>query len=214
MKYGLIIFDMDGTTLNTLEDLASSLNFALEGAGLPHRSLAEVRGFVGNGIRKLVERGVPAATPAETTESVLACFTEHYKLHCSDRTKPYEGITDLLRALRAAGRATAIVSNKADYAVQALCAEHFPGLFDAIAGEKPGVRKKPAPDTVNSVLRQLGADHRAAVYIGDSEVDIETAKNAGMDCISVAWGFRTRAELMRSGATKIVSAPADILGEI
>lgn len=214
MKYRLIIFDMDGTTLNTLEDLANSLNYALKNAGLPNRSPAEVKRFLGGGIQKLVERGVPRETRKETAECVLTDFMEHYTVHCADHTKPYDGILDLLRTLRKTGYRTAVVSNKADRAVQALCKEYFPGLFDAVAGEKPGIRKKPAPDSVNQVLEQLKTDRKDAVYIGDSEVDIETAKNAGMDCISVDWGFRTRAELIQAGATKILSHPMDIWNEV
>lgn len=214
MKYKLIIFDMDGTTLDTLEDLANSLNFALKNSGFPQRGLSEVRSFVGNGIRRLVERGVPMGTSTDITEGVLADFTKHYKAHCSDNTKPYIGIIDLLITLKEKGYQTAVVSNKADDAVQTLCMEHFPNLFDAIAGEKQGVRKKPAPDTVNNVLEQLNTDREDAIYIGDSEVDIETAENAGMECISVDWGFRDREELIRDGAKKIASRPIDILKEI
>lgn len=211
MNYKLIIFDMDGTTLNTLEDLRNSLNFALEKSALPERTLEEVRSFVGNGIQKLIERSVPTGTPKETTAGVFADFTEHYTAHCSDYTKPYDGIPDLILTLKEMGYLTAIVSNKADYAVQALCEKHFPNLFDAVAGEKAGVMKKPAPDTVNNVLLQLQIDRHSAVYIGDSEVDIETAKNADMDCIAVDWGFRTPAELIQAGATTIISHPIDIL---
>ncbi|MDD3238850.1 MAG: HAD family hydrolase [Lachnospira sp.] len=214
MKYKLVIFDLDGTTLNTLDDLAGSLNYALEQAAFPKRTLDEVRSFVGNGIQKLVERGVPAETSAETIQEVLSEFKIHYKVHCADQTKPYEGIEKLLQVMKEKGYLMATVSNKADFAVQDLCKEYFPNMFDTVVGEKAGVRRKPAPDTVNTVLKQLNIDCRDAVYVGDSEVDVETAKNAGMDCISVNWGFRTREELLQAGAITIVSHPDEILNEI
>ena len=169
---------------------------------------------MGNGIRKLIERGVPAGTSEEATARVLADFMEHYRAHCSDNTKPYDGIGDLLTALKERGFLTAVVSNKADEAVKILCEKYFPGKFDAVVGERQGVRKKPAPDTVNSVLAQLGIDRGDAVYVGDSEVDVETAKNADMDCVSADWGFRDRATLIRAGASKIISHPSEILGEV
>ncbi len=211
MKYKLAIFDLDGTILNTLEDLTCSLNAALACSALPPRSRDEVRLFAGNGIRKLVERGVPSGTPDAVTERVFADFVAHYRLHCADHTKPYAGIEELLAALREQGCMLAVVSNKADFAVQTLCEKYFPNTFDAVAGERAGVRKKPAPDTVNAVLARLGASREEAVYIGDSEVDIETAKHAEMDCISVDWGFRTRAALLQAGAKRIASSPREIL---
>lgn len=214
MKYRLAIFDLDGTLLDTLQDLANSLNYALKNADFPQRSIDEVRRFVGNGIRKLIERGVPAGTSEKETERVLADFMEHYKAHCSDSTRPYDGIDELLAALKERGYLTAVVSNKADAAVKILCEKYFPKKFDSVVGERQSVRKKPAPDTVNSVLAQLGIDRADAVYIGDSEVDVETAKNAGMDCISADWGFRSRAELVQAGAAKIISRPSEILGEV
>ena len=214
MKYSLIIFDLDGTLLNTLADLAGSLSFALERLDLPKRSIDEVRRFVGNGIPKLIERAVPAGTSAQTTQEVLSAFTEHYRVHCADSTVPYDGIYDMLAALRSSGRKAAVVSNKSDYAVQALCEKYFGDTFSAVAGARPGIMKKPAPDAVNAVLSQLGIDRQDAVYIGDSEVDIETAANARMDCISVDWGFRSREQLLLSGAARIISRPVDILSEI
>jgi phosphoglycolate phosphatase len=211
MKYKLIIFDLDGTILDTLDDLAGSVNHALTGCGLPERSRDEVRRFTGNGIRNLVERSVPGGTPSDVTDRVFSEFKAYYKEHCADCTKPYDGIPELLHALKGNGCLTAVVSNKADFAVQTLCEDYFKNMFDAVVGEKTGVRKKPAPDTVDAVLSQLHVDRQEAVYIGDSEVDIETAKNASMDCISVDWGFRSHAELIAAGATKIVSSPGEIL---
>ena len=211
MKYKLAIFDMDGTILDTLEDLSASLNYALRLSGFEERTLAEVRSFVGNGIRKLVERGVPAGTSEAEIDRVFADFSAHYKLHCADKTKPYDGIRELLLELRSRGMKIAVVSNKADFAVQELCRQYFEQIFDAAVGEQNVVRKKPAPDSVNTVLEKLEICRTNAVYIGDSEVDIETAKNAQMDCIAVDWGFRDREYLKNVGAKIIVSDPESLL---
>lgn len=214
MRYQLAIFDLDGTILDTLEDLADSLNFALETSGYPTRTIDEVRRFVGNGIRKLMERGVPAGTPKEAIDQVHERFTEHYKVHCADKTRPYDGIPELLKDFRQAGCKTAVVSNKADYGVQELCGQYFKGMFDVAVGERTGILKKPAPDSVNEVLRLLKVDRADAVYIGDSEVDIETAANAGMDHIIVDWGFRETGFLKERGAKRMVSDPKKIEGII
>ncbi len=202
MKYRAVVFDMDGTILDTLEDMRRSVNAALAAEGFPPRTLDEVRRFVGNGNRRLVERAVPAGTGPDAVERVFHGFHAHYRVHCADHIRIYPGILELLRRLRAAGVRTAVVSNKADYAVQALADECFPGLFDAAAGEKDGVRRKPAPDGVLAVLAALGVPPSEAVYVGDSEVDIETARNAGLPCISVTWGFRPEAYLIGQGAER------------
>lgn len=207
----LIIFDMDGTILNTLEDLADSTNTALTAHGFPQRTVEEVRHFVGNGIRKLIERAVPAGTPPEVTERVLADFQAHYAAHCADKTKPYDGVTELLAALKEKGYLTAVVSNKADFAVQSLCETYFAGLFDFAVGEREGIRRKPCPDSVFAALSHFRAAPEDAVYIGDSEVDLETAKCAGIDEISVEWGFRDRAFLEAHGADCFVKRPEEIL---
>ena len=208
--YKLAVFDMDGTILDTLEDLKDSTNFALEKCGYPTRSYDEVRRFVGNGIRKLIERAVPKGLTVEQIDRVHEVFTEHYKVHCADKTKAYDGIKPLLEKLRASGVKTAVVSNKADYGVQELCKEYFDGLFDYAVGEREGIRRKPAPDAVNEALRVLGIDKSEAVYIGDSDVDFETAKNAELPCISVLWGFRDEEFLREKGATLFVRDPAEI----
>ncbi len=208
--YKLAVFDMDGTILDTLEDLKDSTNFALEKCGYPTRSYDEVRRFVGNGIRKLIERAVPEGLTVEQIDRVHEVFTEHYKVHCADTTKAYDGIKPLLEKLRASGVKTAVVSNKADYGVQELCKEYFDGLFDYAVGEREGIRRKPAPDAVNEALRVLGIDKSEAVYIGDSDVDFETAKNAELPCISVLWGFRDEEFLREKGATLFVRDPAEI----
>lgn len=208
--YKLAVFDMDGTILDTLEDLKDSTNFALEKCGYPVRTYDEVRRFVGNGIRKLIERAVPEGLTVEQIDRVHEVFTEHYKVHCADKTKAYDGIKPLLEKLRASGVKTAVVSNKADYGVQELCKEYFDGLFDYAVGEREGIRRKPAPDAVNEALRVLGIDKSEAVYIGDSDVDFETAKNAELPCISVLWGFRDEEFLREKGATLFVRDPAEI----
>lgn len=210
-KYKLAIFDMDGTILDTIEDLKNSTNYALREHGMPERSLAEVKRFVGNGIRRLLEQAVPAGTAPETIDEVFVTFNGYYKDHCADKTKAYDGILPLLKELRSKGIATAVVSNKADYGVQALCRDYFEGLFDYAVGEKAGVRRKPYPDSVFEVLKQFGTDKEDAVYIGDSEVDYETSVNAGMDVIMVAWGFRDEDFIRARGARCIVHEPKEIL---
>ncbi len=188
--YKAIIFDLDGTLLNTLDDLADSTNFALSAMGYPTRTLKEVRAFVGNGVAKLIERAVPANTSPEKTAETLAVFKEHYALHCEDKTAPYAGIMALLDTLLANGKTLAVVSNKLDSAVSVLCKKYFGERMTVTVGDREGIRKKPYPDSVYEVLQHLGIEKEDAVYIGDSDVDIETAKNAEMDGISVTWGFR------------------------
>lgn len=214
MHYQLAIFDMDGTVLDTLEDLKNALNVVLEDAGFPERSLEEVRHFVGNGIRKLIERGVPAGTDPAVTERVFDAFNRYYALHCAEQTRPYDGITELIVALRKAGLKTALLSNKSDYAVQSLCQQYFDGLFDIALGVKEGLQKKPSPDGVERICRQLKVGKPETVYIGDSEVDVATAANAGIDCIAVEWGFRTREEILAANAQTIVSTNEELFSAI
>jgi phosphoglycolate phosphatase len=208
--YKLIVFDMDGTILDTLEDLKNSLNFALTANDMPERTLDEVRRFVGNGIGKLIERGVADGATPEQIAGVQAAFFPHYTLHCNDNTRPYDGIPEVINSLRNAGYLTAVVSNKADFAVQDLCKIWFDGLFDVAVGEREGLQRKPAPDSVFEVCRLLNVSIEDAVYIGDSEVDYQTAQNAGMDVISVDWGFRDADFLRSIGAKKIVSSPKEL----
>lgn len=214
MKHSLAIFDLDGTILYTLVDLKNSINFTLKKFGFPERTLDEVRRFVGNGIKNLIIRAAPKGTDEKTIDEMFEVFNEHYAVHCNDNTKSYDGIDELLKKLKEQKVKTAVVSNKADYAVQTLVKKYFDGLFDYAVGEKQGVRKKPCPDSVNEVLRVLDTPKEAAVYIGDSEVDVATAKNAQMDCIAVDWGFRDREVLINSGATLIVSDAAALYNEI
>ena len=210
MKYKLIIFDLDGTILDTLDDLTASVNFALHINSLPYRTVEEIRNFVGNGIRLLIERSVPEDTSSQVLEKVFADFKAHYKLHSNDKTKPYEGITELLKNIRNNGIMTAVVSNKADFAVQDLVKIHFDGLFDFAVGEREGIERKPAPDSVFEVINLSGIPKEESVYIGDSEVDVFTAKNAGTDLIAVSWGFRDRDCLVNYGALTIADNVSEL----
>ena len=211
MKYELAIFDLDGTLLNTLEDLAEAVNAVLSANGYPLRSVDEVRRFVGNGIRKLVERSLPENTPEDTIETVLKQFKIYYSAHQTDHTQPYPGIGDLLMRLKASGMRLAMISNKADSSVQVLARHYFPGMFDAVAGEKEGIRRKPAPDAVDAALEMLQVPREKAVYIGDSEVDIRTAHHARMDAVLVTWGFREQAQLEEAGARVLAGTPQELL---
>ena len=204
-KYKTIIFDLDGTLLNTLEDLTDSTNYALAQFGMPVRSIEEVRTFVGNGIRKLIERAVPEGTTVEKTEQVFACFRSYYTDHCNCKTGLYPGVKELLFRLKEAGFLMAIVSNKAHPAVEALRELYFADVITVALGEREaeGIRKKPAPDMVELALQQLGSTGAEALYIGDSEVDRQTAANAGLDCLLVSWGFRERSLLETLGAAGI-----------
>lgn len=212
MKYKLVIFDMDGTLLYTLEDLTDGLNYALQLNGFPTKTMKEVRGYVGNGIRNEVRCSLPEHTDDSVQQKVYEDFSAYYNVHCNDHTRPYDGIIALLKKLKADGILTAVVSNKGDYAVQELDKQYFGGLLDAGVGEREdeGIAKKPAPDTVNAVLKKLHTDRKDAVYVGDSEVDIETAANAHMECIIVDWGYRDRKDLIKDGAEKIVSSPEEL----
>lgn len=205
MSYKLAIFDLDGTILDTLEDLADSVNFALSVHSYPLRTIAEIQSFIGNGVSKLIERSVPAGTDKSVEKEVLADFRAHYKTNFTNKTKPYNGISEMLQHIRSEGCRTAVLSNKSDPFVKELCKLYFDGCFDCTAGEKEGIPRKPAPDGVVEILKNLGFSAKECVYIGDTEVDISTAKNAGMDCISVDWGFRTREELVSFGGERIVS---------
>lgn len=208
MKYDSVIFDLDGTLLDTLCDLRNSVNFALREHGMAERSLAEIRRFVGNGVRNLCKRAAEEGTDEEKVDEILATFRAHYKDHSNDETRPYEGIIDLLTSLKERGISTAIVSNKVDSAVQTLKAEYFSGLIDVAVGELDGVKRKPCPDTVFLAMEKLGC--KCPVYVGDSEVDVETAKNASLDGIFVTWGFRDEAELRAAGAEILVKSVKEL----
>lgn len=211
-KISLAIFDLDGTLLDTLDDLTDSLNYSLLKHNFPARTRDETRRFVGNGIRKLIERAIPKYASTEDTEKVFQTFCDYYKQHCFDKTAPYNGITELLTSLKENGVLTAVVSNKADFAVQELCERYFHGLIDYAAGERKGIAKKPAPDSVFSAMAAFGVKPENSIYIGDSEVDVETAKNAGIDCIIVTWGFREYQFLKQfeGNIRKFAFSPEDI----
>lgn len=211
MSYKAVIFDLDGTILDTLQDLANSVNHALRTHGYPERTLDEVRGFIGNGIRVLMRRSCPADISEEAQEEALVTFRVHYDAHCKDFTGPYGGIHDLLAALKERGIRTAVVSNKIEPAVIVLCDEHFPGAFEYMVGNRPDLAPKPSPDSVNEVIGKMGLDKKDIVYIGDTEVDIQTADNAGIDCIGVDWGFRDGDYLRDLGAKYIVNTPMEVL---
>ena len=211
MGYRLAIFDLDGTILNTLDDLADSTNAALRMNSLSERTTDEVRRFVGNGIHLLIERAVPTGTSTELIEKVFADFKAYYGSHCSIKTAPYEGIEELIDSLHEAGVKVAVVSNKADFAVKELCAQYFPDKLDFAVGERENIRRKPAPDSVFESMKALGVSADESVYIGDSDVDIETAKNAGIPCLSVTWGFRDVDFLKAHGASRLISTPDEIL---
>ena len=211
MKKTTVIFDLDGTLLDTLQDLADAVNYALRKEGMPERTIDEVRQFVGNGVRLLMIRAVPGGESNPLFEETFAQFKEYYGEHCNDNTKPYEGMIELLETLKSKGYSVAIVSNKIDFAVKELSVLYFKGIVPVAIGEKEGVRRKPAPDTVREALKELGRTAEEAVYVGDSDVDIETAKNAGMPCVSVLWGFRDREFLEEHGAKRYARTAEDVL---
>ena len=213
MKYSTYIFDLDGTLLDTLADLAAAVNYALRQHGMPEHTIDDVRRFVGNGVRKLMERAIPDGEKNPDFEATFATFREYYMHHSLDTTRPYPGIIETLEALKEQGCRLAVVSNKMMAATQELCRHFFAETIEVAIGENEaaGIRKKPAPDTVFEALRQLGEEKDSAVYVGDSDVDLETANNSGLPCISVLWGFRNRNFLIQHGAKTFISAPSELL---
>lgn len=195
-----IIFDLDGTLLNTLEDLKNSINFALEKNGFPKRSLNEIRSFVGNGIKLLVERSMPQNCDENAFDLCYNDFCAHYKEHMNDNTAPYDGVLNMLKILKENGFKTAIVTNKAAFAAKELCDNIFGDLIGVTVGAGDGVRTKPHPDGVYKALDILDAKKCEAVFVGDSDVDIATANNAGLTSVGVLWGFRDRCVLEKAGA--------------
>lgn len=213
MHYKVIIWDLDGTLLDTLGDLFLAVNHALRTYGKKERTLEEVRQFVGNGVRQLMKRAVEGGEDDPQFEDIFAEFKRYYVQHCHDNTAPYEGIKSTLSALKARGVRMAIVSNKLQPGVTELHKRWFADTIEVAIGETPDVKRKPAPDMVEKALRLLGVAKEDAVYIGDSEVDIATAQNASLPCISVLWGFRTREELGRA-SHPMVERPEEILDKM
>lgn len=205
-----VIFDLDGTLLDTLEDLKDSTNYAMRVFHFPERTLNEVRAFVGNGLGMLIRRASPAGTDEETLSHVLAVMKSHYAKNYHNKTKPYSGIPEFLEHLKANGYPMAIVSNKADLVVGLLRELYFRDLIPVAVGETENISRKPAPDMVYESMRRLGVEGNPAVYIGDSDVDIRTAANAGLPCLSVSWGFRSKEQLIAAGATYIIDSPDEL----
>lgn len=205
-----LIFDLDGTLLNTLEDLRDSTNFALEKFGFPSKTTEEVRNFVGNGLKMLIARALPAGSSDALVEAVLSEMKRHYGANYHNKTRPYPGILPMLEALQREGFRMAIVSNKADSVVQLLRTLYFDRLIPVALGESERCARKPAPDMVFAAVSALGSKLEDCIYVGDSEVDIQTAKNAGMPCASACWGFRSREELLQAGAQSLYQTPADL----
>lgn len=210
MKYKAVIWDLDGTLLDTLEDLMNSVNYGLEAFDMPKITLEMTRRFVGNGVGRLIELAVPEGTDKDTEAKVLARFKAHYEEHSLDKTKPYDGVVDVLRALKDKGYKLAIVSNKIENAVGELAEKFFEGLIDVAIGETPDVPKKPAPDMIFKALDKLGVEKSEAIFIGDSDVDVATGINSGLDMLTVLWGFRDEDELIEAGAKVFVRKPEEI----
>lgn len=210
-KISTVIFDLDGTLLDSLQDLADSTNHVLAQFGYPVHTLEDIRRFVGNGVRVLMERAVPDNLTPTEFETVFSEFKAYYVDHCMDKTKPYPGINELLEKLKANHYKVAIVSNKLQGGVDELYARFFKDLVQVAVGECPEVKRKPNPDMVNKALEKLGSTADEAVYVGDSDVDLATARNSGLPCISVLWGFRDRDFLIQNGATHLVSNPDEIV---
>lgn len=203
-----VIFDLDGTLLYTLENLYKSTNYALAKCGFKERTIKEVRNFVGNGVNKLIERSIPDGENNPFFEKCLSLFKEHYSSTMEDDAHPYDGILDLLDRLNEDGIKCAVVSNKYDSAVKELCKKYFGSRIIVAVGESENVRKKPAPDSVLEIMKKLNS--QKALYVGDSEVDIQTANNADIPCISVSWGYKDRDFLLNNGADIIVNNAKDL----
>ena len=209
-----VLFDFDGTLLYTIPDLADAVNQALEKFGYPTHDYDTIQSFVGNGVRLLVSRALPGGEENPDMDAVFAAFSAYYDVHCLDKTGPYEGIMELLAALREKGVPMAIVTNKYQAAAEELRKKFFADFIPIIEGDVEGRERKPNPAPVLAALKALGADKENAVYIGDTEVDMLTAQNSGLDFIAVEWGFRTLDQLKALGIEKIAMKPMDIVDMI
>ena len=207
----MVIFDLDGTLLDTLDDLCNSVNYSLRTNNFPERSLAEVRTFVGNGIRLLIERSVPEGTSKELIDKTFECFKTYYAVHCNDKTKTYPGVMDMLKELKKNGYKIAVLSNKAQYAVTKLCDIYFNNLLDDAVGARENVAKKPSPDALDICAENNNINLNNVIYVGDSDVDVATANNAGVKGIAVTWGFRSRELLIKCGAENLADNTDELL---
>lgn len=192
MKYNTVIFDLDGTLLDTLADLGDAVNYSLGKMGFPERSYREIRSFLGNGTRQLLKQSVPENTPDDVFEECLKIYLEYYPDNLDNKTAPFDGIVDTLQELKENNYKIAVVSNKFDSAVKELCKKYFSDYLEVAIGETKQIKRKPAPDTVFEAMKQLDAKVEECVYVGDSEVDVQTSQNVGIPCIGVTWGFRDR----------------------
>lgn len=212
LKLTGVLFDLDGTLLNTLDDLAISANYALSECRYPSRTKEEIRLFVGNGVYQLIRRALPQEEPTkEEINECLDIFRSHYLVHMNDHTAPYDGILPMLQRLKEAGYTIGVISNKLEPAVRQLCEHFFPGLVDIAVGDLPPRPNKPSPDIVFAAMEAVGLSQESCVYVGDTNVDIETGRNAGLSVISCSWGFRDREHLIQAGATTIIEQPAELL---
>ena len=211
MRYQAVLFDMDGTVLDTLGDLTNAANHALRQFGMPEVTRAQAAAFLGNGAAYYISHAVPAGTDEQTVREILRVYQPWYDSHCAILTAPYPGVLPMMRALKARGVKQAVISNKQDSAVKLLAAEHFPGLLEAAVGESAAVRRKPNPDAVLAALAHMGVEKADAVYVGDTEVDLATAKNAGLACAAVGWGFRTERQLLDAGAGRVFASAEELL---
>ncbi len=207
----MVIFDLDGTLLDTLDDLCNSVNYSLRTNNFPERSLEEVRTFVGNGIRLLIERSVPEGTSKELIDKTFECFKTYYAVHCNDKTKTYPGVMDMLKELKKNGYKIAVLSNKAQYAVTKLCDIYFNNLLDDAVGARENVAKKPSPDALYICAENNNINLNNVIYVGDSDVDVATANNAGVKGIAVTWGFRSRELLIKCGAENLADNTDELL---
>ena len=207
----MVIFDLDGTLLDTLDDLCNSVNYSLRTNNFPERSLAEVRTFVGNGIRLLIERSVPEGTSKELIDKTFECFKTYYAVHCNDKTKTYPGVMDMLKELKKNGYKIAVLSNKAQYAVTKLCNIYFNNLLDDAVGARENVAKKPSPDALYICAENNNINLNNVIYVGDSDVDVATANNAGVRGIAVTWGFKSRELLIKCGAENLADNTDELL---
>jgi phosphoglycolate phosphatase len=211
MKYSMVLFDLDGTVLNTLEDLCDSLNYTLETCGFPVCSIYDVRKFVGNGIHRLIELAVPEYASGKDIETAYSLFIEHYNSNCCNKTYPYDGVISMLNTLKVKGFKTAILSNKADSAVKLICNYYFNDLIDIGLGSRNNIAKKPAPDAVFEIMDMMQCSSSDIIYVGDSEVDYYTAQNSGIDCILVSWGFRDPSILKALSSDVLIANSSDEL---